>query len=167
MVSVSDEAIAHAIVVLIERAKMVVEGAGALGVAALQSGAITPVGPTVVVLSGGNIDINLVGSIVRRGLVDAGRYQQLTIEVADVPGELALVSRAIADAGGNILEVEHNREAPHLPIGVAVLELLLEVNGQAHFEQIIEALRESGLRGLANSPARLATQDALRRHAND
>ena len=164
VVSVSDEAIAHAMVLLLERAKMVVEGAGALGVAALYGGAYRPKGPTVVVLSGGNIDINLVGSIVRRGLVDAGRYRQLSIEVSDTPGELALVSRAIADAGGNIIEVDHNREAPGMPVGIAVLQLLLEVNGPDHFDEIIRVLRERGLRGVVGSPARLATEDARRHH---
>jgi threonine dehydratase len=165
MVSVSDEAIAHAIVLLIERSKMVVEGAGALTVAALQSGAYRPKGPVVAVLSGGNLDINLLGSIVRRGLVDAGRYQHLAVEVSDTPGELALVSRVIGEAGGNIVEVDHNREAPGMPVGVAVLELLLEVNGKAHFDDVIAALRESGLRGVPGSHARLATEGARRRHA--
>jgi threonine dehydratase len=164
MVSVGDEAIAHAIVLLIERSKMIVEGAGALAVAALHSGAYKPSGATVAVLSGGNIDINLIGSIVRRGLVDAGRYRQIAIEVSDTPGELALVSKAIGDAGGNILEVDHNREAPGMPVGIAVLELLLEVNGQAHFEEIVRVLRERGLRGVPGSAARLATEDARRRH---
>ncbi len=164
MVSVGDEAIAHAIVLLIERSKMIVEGAGALTVAALHSGAYKPVGTTVAVLSGGNIDINLIGSIVRRGLVDAGRYRQIAIEVSDTPGELALVSRAIGDAGGNILEVDHNREAPGMPIGIAVLELLLEVNGPAHFDAVVRALRGIGLRGVPGSTARLATEDARRRH---
>jgi threonine dehydratase len=164
VVSVPDEAIAHAIVALIERAKFVVEGAGALGVAAVMSGAYHPRGNCLAVVSGGNIDINLLGSIVRRGLVDAGRYQHLAIEVSDTPGELALVSRVIAEAGGNILEVGHNREAPGMPVGVAVLELLLEVNGPLQFESIVEALREAGLRGVPGSLARLATEAARRRH---
>jgi len=164
MVSCSDDAIARALVLLIERSKMVVEGAGALGVAALQSGVYRPSGPTVVVLSGGNIDINLLGSIVRRGLADAGRYQHLTVEVSDTPGELALVTRVIGEAGGNIIDVSHNREAPGMPVGVAVLDLLLEVNGAGHFKQIIAALREAGLRGIHGSHARLATEGARRRH---
>jgi threonine dehydratase len=84
--------------------------------------------------------------------------------VSDTPGELALVSKAIGDAGGNILEVDHNREAPGMPVGIAVLELLLEVNGQAHFEEIVRVLRERGLRGVPGSAARLATEDARRRH---
>jgi threonine dehydratase len=167
MVSVGDEAIAHAIVMLIERSKMVAEGAGALAVAALHGNVYRPKGQAVAVISGGNIDINLIGSIVRRGLVDAGRYQQLTIEVSDTPGELALVTAAIAAGGGNILEVEHNREAPHLPVGVALLELVLEVNGEAHFQEIIHLLRERGLRGVPGNQARLATVDARRRHEQE
>ena len=167
MVHVGDEAIAHAIVNLIEKSKLIAEGAGALAVAAIQSGAYRPKGTTVAVISGGNIDINLLGSIVRRGLVDAGRYRTLAIEVSDTPGELALVSQAIADAGGNVLEVDHNREAPGMPIGVAVLELLLEVNGASHFDDMVRILRERGLRGVPGSHARLATEAARRRHAND
>lgn len=164
VIAVPDEAIAHAIVLLIERAKLVVEGAGALAVAAVQSGLYRPQGTAVAVLSGGNIDINLLGSIVRRGLVDAGRYQHLAIEVSDTPGQLALVSAVIAGAGGNILEVDHNREAPGMPVGVAVLELLIEVNGLQHSNEIVQALRDAGLRGVPGSPARLVTPDARMRH---
>ncbi len=166
VVSCTDEQVARAIVLLIERSKMVVEGAGALGVAAIQSQVHRPSGPVAVVLSGGNIDINLLGSIVRRGLVDAGRYQHLTVEVSDTPGELALVSGVIARSGGNVLEVDHNRESPGMPVGVAVLDLLLEVNGPDHFDEIIQALRADGLRGLPGSTARLATPGAQRRHAD-
>jgi threonine dehydratase len=164
VIAVPDDAIAHAIVLLIERAKLVVEGAGALAVAAVQSGLYRPRGTAVAVLSGGNIDINLLGSIVRRGLVDAGRYQHLAIEVSDTPGQLALVSGVIASAGGNILEVDHNRESPGMPVGVAVLELLIEVNGLQHFNEIVQALRDTGLRGVPGSPARLVTPDARMRH---
>ena len=164
MVAVNDDAIAHAIVMLIEKSKMIVEGAGALAVAAIQAGAYRPTGKTVAVLSGGNIDINLLGSIVRRGLADAGRYQHLSVEVSDTPGELALVSGAIAAAGGNILEVDHNREVAGMPIGVAVLDLLLEVNGKPHFEEILHSLRERGMRGVPGIRARLASNDARRRH---
>ena len=167
MISVGDEAIARAIVMLIEKSKIVAEGAGALAVAALQSGAYRPRGAVVAVVSGGNIDINLVGSIVRRGLAEAGRYQELTIEVSDTPGELALVASAVAEAGGNILEVEHNREAPNLPIGVALLELVLEVNGAEHFQAIIRLLRNKGLQSVPGSAARLTTLDAMQRHAHD
>ena len=84
--------------------------------------------------------------------------------MSDTPGELALVSSAIAAAGGNILEVDHNREVPGMPVGVAVLDLLLEVNGQPHFEEIVQSLRDRGMRGVPGIGARLATSDAQRRH---
>ena len=164
VVTVPDEAVAQAILLLIERGKFVVEGAGALGVAAVMSGRYRPAGPALAVVSGGNIDINLLGSIVRRGLVQAGRYQHLAIEVSDTPGELALVSSIVAEVGGNILEVNHNREARDMPVGVAVLELLLEVSGMEQFNQLLERLREAGLRGVPGSPARLATEAARRKH---
>ncbi len=164
VISVPEDAIARAIVMLIERSKLIVEGAGALAIAALQSGAYVPQGETVAVLSGGNIDINLLGSIVRRGLVDAGRYRHLSVEVADQPGQLGLIAEVIGAAGGNILEVEHNRESPGMPVGVAVIDLLLEINGEAHFDAVIRALRDHGLRGIPHGSARLATEDARRRH---
>lgn len=164
VIAVDDEAIARAIVFLIENSKFIAEGAGALAVAALQSGAYQPRGTTVAIISGGNIDINLLGSIVRRGLVDSGRYRHLTVEVSDSPGELALVSGVIASAGGNIIEVNHIREAPGIPIGVAVLDLLLEVNGPSHFDEVVRALRERGARGVPDGTARLATEAARRHH---
>jgi len=164
VISVPDEAVAQAILLLIERGKMVVEGAGALGVAAVMSGRYRPGGAALAVVSGGNIDINLLGSIVRRGLVQAGRYQHLAVEVSDTPGELALVASVVAEVGGNILEVDHNREARGMPVGVAVLELLLEVSGLEQFNQLLERLREAGLRGVPGSPARLATAAARRKH---
>lgn len=165
VVAVPEEAIAHAMVTLIERGKMVVEGAGALGVAALQAGLYRPKGETVVVLSGGNVDINLLGSIIRRGLVDAGRYQHLSIEVSDTPGELALIATVVAEAGGNILEVEHNREAAELPVGVALLDLLLELDGLEHYGRVLAALEAHGLRRSGSGDGRLATPAAQLKHA--
>jgi threonine dehydratase len=143
VVCVSDEAIARAIVLLIEKSKMVVEGAGALAAAALQSGAYRPSGPTVAVLSGGNIDINLLGTIVRHGLVEAGRYRYLQLKVVDTPGHLAAVSTVVASAGANIIEVEHKREAAGIAVGSALLELLLEVSGEEQFQDIVRGLRDA------------------------
>jgi len=167
VVQVNEASIASAIVNLLERAKMVVEGAGALGVAALLSGDYQPRGMTVVVLSGGNIDINLLGTIVRHGLVEHGRYQHLSVEVTDTPGQLALVSAAIAEAGGNIIEVEHNREAQGMPVGVAVLDLLLEVKGPEHFRAITDGLVARGLHRTAGHEGHLQTAGARRLHAID
>jgi len=143
VVCVSDEAIARAIVLLIERSKMIVEGAGALAAAALHSGVYRPRGPAVAVLSGGNIDINLLGTIVRHGLAEAGRYRYLTLKVVDTPGHLAAVSAIVAAAGANIIEVEHKREAPGLPVGTALLELLLEVTGAEQYDRIVAELQDA------------------------
>jgi len=165
VITVSEEAIAHAIVLLLERSKMVVEGAGALGVAALISGRWKPAGDTVVVLSGGNIDINLTGSIIRHGLADAGRYQQLAIEVSDMPGELATITTAIARAGGSVIDVDHNREGRGLPIGIAIVDLVIEVNGPEHFDLVLASLRDEGVVLVDDTSARLATPSARVREA--
>ena len=164
MVSCGDTAIAHAMVFLLETSKLLVEGAGALGVAALLSGAYRPRGKTAVVLSGGNVDINRLGSIVRHGLVEDGRYRHLTIEIADVPGELANISGAIARESANLLEVNHDREAPGLPVDVALIDLLMEVNGPEHFERVRDALRAQGLSDIALDPPRMNTSAARRRY---
>jgi threonine dehydratase len=140
----SEESIARAILLLIEKAKMVVEGAGALAVAALQSGVYRPRGPVVAVLSGGNLDINLLGSVVHRGLVEAGRYRHLTLRVRDTPGALAAVAAAVAARRANVVHVTHDREAPGMPVGVATLHLLVEVSGEAHFEGVLAELLAAG-----------------------
>ncbi len=119
---------------------------------------------TVIVLSGGNVDINRLGSIVRHGLVEDGRYRHLTIEIADVPGELALISGAIAREAANLLEVNHDREAPGLPVDVALIDLLMEVNGAEHFERVRQALRKEGLADISLEPPRMNTLAARRRY---
>ena len=146
VVAVAEAEIAQAVVTLLERAKFVVEGAGALGVAALLSGAVRPRGRTAVVLSGGNIDINLLDRIVERGLLREGRRRRLTVAAANVPGELARVSALIAGAGANVLEVDHELVAADLPVGVARLTFRIEVAGAEAFEELRAALREAGLR---------------------
>ena len=145
VVTVSEEEIARAVVFLIERARMVVEGAGALGVAALLSGVARAAGNTVAVLSGGNIDVNLLGRIVERGLLVEGRSRRVTVASANVPGELARITRAVADAGANIIEVDHETVTSELPVGVARISLRVEVAGDEAFEELIEALLASGL----------------------
>ena len=145
VVTVPDEAIAQAVVALIERTKLVVEGAGALGVAALLSGAVEPRGRTVAVLSGGNIDINLLDRIVERGLLDEGRRRRITVAAANVPGELARITGAIAGGGGNILEVDHELVVPGLPIGVARITIRLDVAGEPGYARVEAALLAAGL----------------------
>jgi threonine dehydratase len=103
VVTVDEEAIAQAIVVLLEQSKLVVEGAGALGVAALMTGAVKPEGrPTVVVLSGGNIDINVLASVVQHGLLYENRYLTLRVDLDDRPGTLSALLTLIADTGANV-----------------------------------------------------------------
>ncbi len=145
VVTVSEDEIARAVLFLVERARLVIEGAGALGVAALLSGAVAPSGPTVAVLSGGNIDINLLGRIVERGLLHEGRRHGLTVAAANVPGELARITGAVAEAGGNIIEVEHELVTADLPVGVARITLVLEVADSEAFEQLLVRLADSGL----------------------
>ena len=111
----------------------------------------------MVVLSGGNIDVNLLGRVVERGLLLEGRSQRLTVAAANVPGELARVTSAVAAAGANIIEVAHELVTADLPVGVARITLRLEVAGPEAFEELIERLLESGLvRGEATDLATAA-----------
>jgi threonine dehydratase len=146
VVTVPEEAIAHAVVTLIERTKLIVEGAGALGVAALLNGAVVPRGRTVCVLSGGNIDINLLDRIVERGLLDEGRRKRVTFAAANVPGELARITSALAAGGANIIEVGHELVVPELPVGVARITVRLEVAGADGAQRLESALLDAGLR---------------------
>ena len=111
LVSVDDEQIAEAIVLLLERTKLVVEGAGAVGVAALLAGEVGGSGPAVAVVSGGNIDASLMVQVMRRGLAVGGRYLVLRTRVPDRPGELAKLLGLLAAERVNVVEVEHQREA--------------------------------------------------------
>jgi len=153
IVTVDEEAIARAIVILLERAKLVTEGAGALGVAAILSGAVKAAGrPAAVVLSGGNIDINVLATIVQHGLLHAGRYLTLTVGLDDRPGTLAALLRLIADTGANVLDVDHIRQGMHLPVRGVAVRLLLETRDHAHIEEIAAGLRASGYVETATEP---------------
>lgn len=145
VVTVTEEQIAQAVLFLVERARLVIEGAGALGVAALLSETVTPSGPTVAVLSGGNIDINLLGRIVERGLLVEGRRRRLTVAAANVPGELARITGAVAEAGANIIEVEHELVTAELSAGVARITLQLDVAGDDGFDAVLAALHRAGM----------------------
>ena len=146
VVTVSERSIARAMLLLIERTKQVVEGAGALGVAALLEEQIRSAGPIVVVLSGGNVDINLLDRIVERGLVTEGRRQLLTVAASNTPGELANISAAIAAAGANVVEVRHELVTADLPVGVARLVFHLDVAGRQAFDELIASLLAAGMR---------------------
>ncbi len=153
VVTVSDNDIARAIVVLLERAKQVVEPAGAVAVAALMTGKIKPKGKTVAVLSGGNIDPLLMQKIIGHGLEASERYTNVTVMLQDRPGQLVRTAEAIASAQGNVVEVLHTRHGLGLDISEVELRLAVETTGHEHRERVMKALKDAGLK------ARIEHQD--------
>lgn len=144
VVTVTEDDIARALLVLLERAKQVVEPAGAVGVAAIMAGKIRPTGPTATVLSGGNIDPLLLQRVVSHGLAASGRYMTLRIPLPDRPGQLARVSELLAEVGANVIEVLHTRHGQGLQISEVILQLSVETRGQEHREHVIRALGDAG-----------------------
>ncbi|MBZ4485831.1 threonine ammonia-lyase [Microbacterium sp. cx-55] len=144
VVTVTDDDIARAILMLLERAKLVVEPAGAVGVAAILTGRIQAAGPTVAVLSGGNIDPLLLQRVVAHGLAASGRYMTLRIPLPDRPGQLARVSELLAQVGANVNEVLHTRHGQGLQISEVILQLSVETRGEDHRALVIATLREAG-----------------------
>jgi threonine dehydratase len=144
VVTVSEEEISEAILLLLERTKLVVEGAGAVGVAALLHGRIAGDGPVGIVLSGGNIDATLLISVMRHGLTVAGRYLVLRTRVPDRPGELAKLLRLLGEERVNVVEVEHQREAPDIPIGDTGITLTVLTRDREHGDELIATMREWG-----------------------
>ena len=144
IVTVEDEQIAEAMVLLAERTKLVVEGAGAVGVAAILAGLVGGSGPAVAVLSGGNIDASLMVQVMRRGLALSGRYLVLRTRAPDRPGELARLLDLLAAERVNVVEVEHQRETAGVPVGYTGVELTLLTRDPAHCEQLLAQMREWG-----------------------
>jgi threonine dehydratase len=147
VVSVDDEEVANAILVLIEREKVIAEGAGAAPAAALLQKKISGcslAAKVVCVISGGNIDVNLLARIIERGLVKEGRRVVLKLRVPDRPGALAGVLQTVATEKANVLEVHHDRAFVPGPIGDTEIELTLETKGAAHAEQLVSALKAKG-----------------------
>ena len=144
MVSVSDEQITEAIVMLLERTKLVVEGGGAVGVAALLAGKLESPGVVVPVLSGGNIDATLLISVMRRGLAVAGRFLVVRTRVPDRPGELAKLLTMLANERVNVVEVEHQRETADLPVAETGVELTLVTRDSAHCDEILATMGRLG-----------------------
>ena len=145
VVTVSDDEIAKAIVVLSERSKQVVEPAGAVGVAALMSGAIKPKGKTVVVLSGGNIDPLLMQKVIGHGLAASERYTTIVVMLPDRPGQLVKAADAVAKAQGNVVEVLHTRHGKDLDISEVELRLSVETSGHDHRIRVLQSLKDAGL----------------------
>jgi threonine dehydratase len=146
MVLVGEDDVAEAMVFLLERAKLVVEGAGAVGVAALLAGHIdaTAPGTTAIVLSGGNVDPGLLAQIARRHESQAGRRLVLLARLPDRPGSLALLLSLVGQLGANLLDVEHIREGFDLHVRETAVQLVLETRGPEHAGQVTGAVREAG-----------------------
>jgi threonine dehydratase len=144
LVDVGDEEISEAIVLLLERAKLVVEGAGAVGVAALLGGKVGGDGPVAIVLSGGNIDANMLARVIDQVLVEQGRYLVLHTSVPDRPGNLARLADHLAAAGANVIDINHRRGAWRVPLDRTGLELILEVRDEAHGQEVVRLLTEAG-----------------------
>jgi len=144
IVAVSEAALARGLLLCLERAKQVVEPAGAAGVAALLAdpGAFEP--PVVVVLSGGNIDPLLLSKLLRNGLSAAGRFLGFRCRVPDYPGSLATLLGLLAGLGANVLEVSHERLAPSLRVDEVEVVLQVETRGPEHCEHVTEGLRAAG-----------------------
>jgi threonine dehydratase len=144
VVTVTDEEISQAIVLLLERAKLVVEGAGAATVAALLAGRVEGDAPAVAVLSGGNIDATLLISVMRHGLTMSGRYLVVRSRIADRPGELIKLLSLVADEHGNVVSVEHHREGMDMPVTESEVELTLTMRDQDHCASLIRAMEAAG-----------------------
>ncbi len=146
LVVVDEDETADAMVWLLERSKLVVEGGGAVGVAAVLSGKVTAgdSGATAIVLSGGNVDAGLLAAIAQRAETNAGRRLRLFTRISDRPGGLAALLTTIAQAGGNVVHADHVREAVPLHVRETGLEITLETRGPEHGQAIVNALESAG-----------------------
>lgn len=147
VITVDEDEIAGGIVYALQQLGLVAEGAGAVGIAALLAGKAVPrTGETLcVVLSGRNIDANLLARVIEQGLVKQGRYLVLQVSVPDKPGNLARLTEQIATAGANVIEVAHRRGAWGVPLDRTGVELVLEVRGKEHGRRVVQALADAGL----------------------
>ena len=147
IVSVTDDEISAAILALMEKQKLVTEGAGASPVAAVMFNKVDVKGQKIVcVLSGGNIDVTILSRVISRGLLMSGRTCQLMVELADKPGQLKNVSRIIADLGGNVISVHHERANEGSDVNGCYLRIVLETKNFDHIEEIKTALVDFGFK---------------------
>ena len=145
IVTVSDDEATRAVALLLERAKFLVEPAGAVAVAAILAGLVDDDGPVVGVLSGGNIDLLLLGSLVRHGLESQGRFASFTVLVPDKPGQLAGVLKTVGDMGANVIAADHHREGRGLPFGMVEVRLSVETKSDEHRSAVFATLRAQGI----------------------
>jgi threonine dehydratase len=146
IVTVSEESLSRAVLAVLERAKMIVEPAGAAAVAALLEDPGAFETPAVAVLSGGNIDPLLLGKVIRHGMAAAGRYLNLRVCIPDLPGGLAQLLTDVSAVGANVLEIVHERISPALHLDEVEVHLQLETRGEPHAEMLLARLRERGYR---------------------
>ena len=146
IVTVDDDEIAQAILFLMERGKMVAEGAGAAPVAAIMNRTFDVSGKVAAVIFGGNIDVTMISRIIEKGLLRAGRMTKLRILMQDRPGQLEMASRIIAAEGANVMVVHHDRTDVDLDIRDAILEITMETQDREHAQRVIDALRASGFK---------------------
>jgi threonine dehydratase len=144
LVSVSDDEICQAILLLLERSKLVVEGAGAVSIAAVLSGKAGGTGPAVAILSGGNIDPTVLIQVMRHGLTTSGRYLVLRSRLQDRPGELIKLLSLVARERANVVSVEHHREGMDMPVNESEVELTLAMRDEHHCAVLLETLRSLG-----------------------
>jgi len=144
IITVSEESLSRALLMLLERAKLVVEPSGAAGVAAVMDDPQGFVPPVAIVLSGGNIDPLLLLRVIRHGLVAAGRYLALRFRVKDRPGSLSELLRQISATGANVVEIDHDRFDSQLRVDEVEILIQLETRGSAHRDEVINTLRELG-----------------------
>jgi threonine dehydratase len=144
VVTVTDEEISRALVMLLERGKLIAEPAGSVGVAAILAGATTVNTPVVAVVSGGNIDPMLLMRVIQHGLSAAGRYLKVSVRCADRPGQLAALLTLIGQQGANVDDVVHQRNDPRLRLGEVEVVLSVETRGREHSDQLIRVLRQAG-----------------------
>jgi threonine dehydratase len=144
LVEVNDELISEAIALLLERSKLLVEGAGAVGVAALLAGKISGSGPVCAVISGGNIDPTTLISVLRHGMTLAGRYLVMRTRLVDRPGELIKLLQLVANERGNIVQIEHRREGVSLEVKDTGIDLTVVTRNESHCLRLIATLEEHG-----------------------
>lgn len=153
LVCVSDEEMAEAMVFLLERAKAVVEGSGAAGLAAAKKASNWDLGDNCcVILCGGNIDINLIATVIEKGLAATGRTVRIEVAVDDLPGNLARLTNIIADCHANVLHVNHSRVSSFLGLRETLIEFAVSTRDQKHIDEIIQKFGEVGARVLRTEP---------------
>ena len=144
VVTVSDDQMARAILSLLERERMLAEAAGAASLAALLERRARVTGKVVALITGGNLDVNLLSRIIGKGLAITNRYARLQVPLHDAPGSLARLSESIADCRVNIIHIEHDRLSTQVPINHTLSTLHLEVRGREHLEQLVQRLISEG-----------------------